>query len=35
MQLRFFYIIEGNENVLLETVWKGSFSYCHVGKVNS
>ncbi|MEH7282100.1 peptidase T [Bacillus toyonensis] len=35
MQLRFFYIIEGNENVLLETVRKSGFSYCHVVKVSS
>ncbi|MGH1259418.1 MULTISPECIES: peptidase T [Bacillus] len=33
--MRLFYIIEGNENVLLETVCKGSFSYYHVVKVSS
>ncbi|WP_353769343.1 peptidase T [Bacillus fungorum] len=27
--------MEGNENVFLETVWKNSFSYYHVGKVIS
>ncbi|MDR4172005.1 peptidase T [Bacillus cereus] len=35
IQLRLFYIIEGNENVLLETVCMGSFSYYHVVKVSS
>ncbi|MGO5007462.1 peptidase T [Bacillus wiedmannii] len=33
--MRLFYIVEGNENVLLETVCKGSFSYYNVVKVNS
>lgn len=33
MHLSFFYIIEGNENVLLETVRKYGFSYYHVVKV--
>ncbi|MEF7644525.1 peptidase T [Bacillus cereus] len=35
MHLSFFYIIVGNENVLLETVGKCGFSYCHVVKVIS
>lgn len=35
MHLSFFYIIEGNENVLLETVRKYVFSYYHVVKVIS
>ncbi len=35
MHLIFFYIIEGNENVLLETVRKYGFSYYHVVKVIS
>ncbi|OPA35889.1 peptidase T [Bacillus cereus] len=35
IHLSFFYIIEGNKNVLLETVRKYGFSYCHVVKVIS
>ncbi|MFC9447896.1 peptidase T [Bacillus cereus] len=35
MRLSFFYIIEGIENVLLETVRKRGFSYYHVVKVIS
>lgn len=31
--LSFFYIIEGNENVLLEIVRKYGFFYCYVVKV--